>query len=178
MIDADIQASVDYRRWQPFGQVPAYREQGVELFESGAIVLHVADRSEALTPRDAAGRARTMSWVIAALNSVEPPIQNLVALDVFHAGEAWTTGYRPQAEAMVAGRLSALSNWLDGRDYLEGRFTAGDLMMTTVLRNLVDSGTLLRYPVLDAYRQRCEARPAFGRAMAAQMKAFRENAPA
>jgi glutathione S-transferase len=178
LIDPQIKTSQEYRAWQPFAQVPAYRDDEVEMFESGAIVLHIAAKSEALAPKDEAGWARTMTWVLAALNSVEPHVQNLVAIDFFHAGEAWTKERRPQVEAMVNGRLEALSHWLDGKDYLEGRFTAGDLVMTTVLRMLVNSGVLSRFPVLDAYRRRGEARPAFGRAMEAQMQPFRENAPA
>lgn len=178
LIDPQIQASDDYRRWQPFGQVPAYRDEAVEMFESGAIVLHIAEASEALAPSDPAGRARVSAWVIAALNSVEPQVQNLVHLDAFHAGEAWTVERRPQAQAALDARLAALSDWLGEKDYLEGRFTAGDLMMTSVLRELVDNGALARFPSLDAYRRRCEARPAFGRAFEAQMQTFRENAPA
>lgn len=178
LIDPQIQTSPDYREWQPFGQVPAYQDDGVEMFESGAIVLHIAEKSEALSPPDEAGRARVTTWIFAALNSVEPHVQNLVHLDVFHAGEAWTVERRPQAEAMLKGRLASLEAWLDGRDYLEARFTAGDLIMTTVLRELVNNGLLAQYPALDAYRRRCEARPAFGHAMEAQLKPFRENAPA
>jgi glutathione S-transferase len=90
LIDQEAQASASYRRWQPFGQVPAYRDGDVEMFESGAIVLRIAERSDALSPVDPAGRARMTTWVLAALNSVEPHVQNLVAIDVFHAGEAWT----------------------------------------------------------------------------------------
>ena len=178
LIDRQIQSSESYRHWQPFGQVPAFKDDGVEMFESGAIVLHIAAKSEALAPRDEAGWARVTTWVIAALNSVEPHVQNLVSIDAFHAGEAWTKERRPQVEAMLNGRLAALCAWLDDKDYLEHRFTAGDLIMTTVLRELVDSGILSRFPVLDAYRRRCEARPAFGRALEAQLQAFRENAPA
>jgi glutathione S-transferase len=178
LIDRQIQLSESYRHWQPFGQVPAYKDDGVEMFESGAIVLHIAAKSEALAPRDEAGWTRVTTWVIAALNSVEPHVQNLVSIDAFHAGEAWTKERRPQVEAMLNGRLAALCAWLDDKDYLERRFTAGDLIMTTVLRELVDSGILSRFPVLDAYRLRCEARPAFGRALEAQLQAFRENAPA
>lgn len=178
LIDPGIQASGDYRRWQPFGQVPAYRDDDVEMFESGAIVLHLAAKSPALSPDDAPGRARVATWVLAALNSIEPHVQNLVELDVFHAGESWTRERRPQAEAMVKTRLAQLSAWLGERDYLEGRFTAGDLMMTTVVRELVESGVLTEFPTLDAYRRRCEARPAFSRALEAQMRPFRENAPA
>jgi glutathione S-transferase len=179
LIGPEIQASDDYREWQPFGQVPAYRDDAVEMFESGAIVLHIAERSEALSPADPAGRARVTTWVIAALNSVEPHVQNLVLLDVFHAGEAWTVERRPQAEAILRTRLAALSAWLEGKTYLiEDRFTAGDLIMATVLRELVDCGLLAQFPVLDAYHRRCVSRPAFARALEAQMRPFRENAPA
>jgi glutathione S-transferase len=178
LIDPQIQASEGYRRWQPFGQVPAYRDGEVELFESGAIVLHIAAKSAALAPEDAAGRARVATWVLAALNSIEPFVQELASIDIFHAGETWTEERRPQVEAMVGTRLAELTTWLDGREYLDGRFTAGDLMMTTVLRELVESGTLARFPTLDAYRRRCESRPAFGRALEAQMRPFREHAAA
>ena len=178
LIDRQIQASERYRHWQPFGQVPAYKDEAVEMFESGAIVLHIAAKSEVLAPRSEAGWARVMTWVIAALNSVEPHVQNLVSIDSFHAGEAWTKERRPQVEEMLNKRLGSLAAWLGDKDYLEGRFTAGDIIMTTVLRELVDSGILARFPVLDAYRRRCEARPAFGRALEAQLQAFRENAPA
>ena len=178
LIDSDIAKSEGYRDWQPFGQVPAYRDGEVEMFESGAIVLHIAERSEALSPVDPAGRARMTTWVIAALNSIEPHVQTFVNLDAFYAGEAWAKERRPSAQAMVERRLASLAKWLGDKDYLEDRFTAGDLMMTTVLRELVDSGLLAAVPTLDAYRRRCEARPAFGRAMEAQLQPFRENAPA
>ncbi|WP_293907031.1 glutathione S-transferase family protein [Phenylobacterium sp.] len=178
LVDGPTLATERYRQWQPFGQVPAYRDDAVEMFESGAIVLHIAERSEALAPRDAAGRARVTTWVIAALNSIEPHAQNLVNLDTFHAGEAWIEARRPQAQAMIDGRLASLSAWLGDKAYLEDGFTAGDLIMTTVLRELVDCGTLGRFPKLAAYRERCEARPAFGRAMEGQMRTFRENGPA
>jgi glutathione S-transferase len=177
LIDQDIKATPDYRAWQPFGQFPAYRDQDVEMFESGAIVLHLAARSEALAPRDAAGQARVAAWVLAALNSVEPVVQQLAELDVFHAGEGWIEERRPQLERQVEQRLGQLAVWLGDRDYLEGRFTAGDLMMTTVLRSLGDTGLLERHPTVDALRRRCEARPAFVQALEAQIAPFRENAP-
>jgi glutathione S-transferase len=178
LIDPEIQASESYRQWQPFGQVPAYRDDAVEMFESGAIVLHIAAKSEALSPRDEAGRARVVSWVIAALNSIEPFAQNFIQIAEFHAGEAGAEAQRAQAEALLNNRLAGLSAWLGEKDYLEGRFTAGDLIMTTVLRELVDCGALARFANLEAYRRRGEARPAFGRAMEGQMQPFRENAPA
>lgn len=178
LVDGEALASDHHRQWQPFGQVPAYRDDEVEMFESGAIVLHLAAKSEALAPRDPAGAARVATWVVAALNSIEPYAQDLVQLDAFHAGEAWIEERRPQARAMLDRRLEALSVWLGQKDYLEGdAFTAGDLMMTAVLRELVDCGALEAFPNLDAYRVRCEARPAFARAMEGQMRTFRANAP-
>jgi glutathione S-transferase len=166
-----------YRQWQPFGQVPAYRDDEVFLFESGAILLHLASKYEALAPADVAGRARVSTWVFAALNSIEPHAQNFIrATDSMD--EAWAKERQPHWEALLTGRLEALAAWLGDKDYLEGRFTAGDLVMTTVIRELVDSGMLARFPSLDAYRLRCEARPAFARAMAAHMAPFKENAPA
>lgn len=177
LIDGNDQSSDAYRRWQPFGQVPAYRDNNVELFESGAIVLHIAETSETLAPRDAAGRARVAAWVIAALNSIEPHVHNVVTLDLFHAGESWVEGRRPSAMALLTKRLESLAVWLGDKDFLEDRFTAGDLVMTTVLRDLVDrdGGVLSSFPTLDAYRRRCEARPAFGRALEAQLQSFREH---
>ena len=168
LVSFDEMKQAAHRALHPFGQIPTYQEGDLVLFESGAIVLHIAAKSEALAPADEAGRARTTAWVIAALNSIEPYAQMLI-----HLKES-----RAQAESLLNRRLEPLSAWLDGKDYLESRFTAGDLMMTAVLRELVDSGTLARFPVLDAYRKRCEARPAFGRALEAQMQVFRDNAPA
>ena len=177
LVDPEILASAEHRQWQPFGQVPAYRDEAVEMFETGAILIHLADKSEALAPADPAGRAKVMSWVVAALNSIEPHAQNLVNLDTFFAGQAWTTERRPSARALLDSRLTSLSTWLGDKDYLEGTFTAGDIAMHTVLRELVDCGALLPFPNLEAYRARCEARPAFARAMEGQMATFRENAP-
>lgn len=171
------QSSDSYRAWQPFGQVPAFRDGEVELFESGAIVLYLSRRSEALAPADEAGRARVASWILAALNSIEPQVGQLALTDIFHKGEAWTVERRPQIVAMVEKRLQQLEAWLGEKEYLEGRFTAGDLLMACVLRE-VPNDILARYPRLEAYRARCLGRPAFRRALDAQMQPFRENAPA
>jgi glutathione S-transferase len=174
LVGLEDRESETYRRWQPFGQVPAYRDETVEMFESGAIVLRIAARSEALAPRDEAGQARVATWVFAAMNSIEPFVLGLNrVLDLEGADAA-----RAAFGAVLDERLAALSAWLEGKDHLEGRFSAGDLMMTTVLRELVDSGVLARFPVLDAYRRRGEGRPAFARALEAQMRVFREHAPA
>lgn len=177
LIGPDDQRSASYLAEQPFGQVPVYEEDGLVLFESGAIVHHIAQRSEALLPPDAHGRARATTWMFAALNSVEPAIMNLVEVDVFHAGAEWAKPRRPAVMAFLEGRLASLSRWLEGREYLEDRFTAGDLLMTTVLRMLRHADVLRAWPVLDAYLARGEARPAFQRALAAQMKPFAEHAP-
>lgn len=161
-----------YRALQPFGQVPVYEEDGLTMFESGAILLHVASKSAVLTPPDAEGAARMTCWVFAALNSIEPAIMNLVEVDVFQAGEPWAAPRRPTVEAFIRMRLQYLSDWLGDRDWLEDRFTAGDLMMATVLRILRHTDIVASYPVLDAYLKRCEARPAFRKALDAQMADF------
>jgi len=161
---------------QPFGQAPAIEEDGLTLFESGAIVLHIAEKSEPLLPRDETGRARAMAWMFSALNSVEGPVQELAGIDLFHADEAWSKERRPQVEAFLRDRLAMLEAALGAKDYLEGRFTVGDLMMADVLRILRHTDILADYPALTAYKARCEARPAFQRAMAAQIKGFAQAA--
>ena len=175
LIGPEDQKSAGYRAMQPFGQVPAYEEDGFVLFESGAIVHHIAAKSEVLMPADPKGRARAITWMFAALNSIEPHIQNLTAIDLFHAQEDWAKQRRPAALTMAQTRLAALSDWLDGRDYLENRFTAADLLMTTVLRIPRHTDLIAQMPVLEAYRLRCEARPAFERALADQMADFADK---
>lgn len=170
------QATAAYRALQPFGQVPAIETGDLKLFESGAIVSHIAERSDALMPSDPNGRARTSAWIFAALNSVEPHIQNLAEIDLFHSREAWAPLRRPMAVEAAQKRLDAVQNWLGDRDYLEDRFTAGDLMMTTVLRILRHTDIVSDRPVLKAYQERCEARPAFQRAMADHLKPFEAKA--
>jgi glutathione S-transferase len=162
----------DYRRLQPFGQVPAYREDDLTLFESGAIVFHIAERSEALMPP--AKRAHVLQWMFAALNSIEPQIQNLVAIDLFNAETAWGKERRPQTLEYVEERLNVLAKRLEGRDCLEDGFTAADILMVTALRFLRHTDLVAQYPAVDAYVRRCEARPAFQRALAAQMAPFEE----
>jgi glutathione S-transferase len=178
LVDRERLDSAPYRAWQPFGQVPAYRDGPIQLFESGAIVLHIARKSRALAPADEAGQARVSAWVIAALSSVEPHVQNLSNLDSFHREATWAPAYRPVAEAAARRRLASLEAWLSGRDYLEGGFTAADIMMSSVLRELDHTEILADYPRLSDYHARCEARPAFQRALEAQLTVFREAAPA
>lgn len=167
-----------YLREQPFGQVPAYRDGTTQLFESGAIVLHIGERSEVLLPREPADRARATAWVIAALNSVEPMIMELATIDFFHPEAEWGRLRRPGAEEAVRERLGRLSAWLGDRGHLEGRFTAGDLMMAAVLRALSHTSLVAEHRNLAAYLERCVARPAFERALAAQLAAFERHAPA
>ena len=176
LIGPEDQAAAAYRALQPFGQIPAIEADGLTLFESGAIVLYIAERSEALAPSDAHGLARTKAWIFAALNSVEPAVITLGGLDLFHAGEAWAAESRPVAVQAVQKRLAALEQWLGGRDYLEDRFTAGDLLMTTVLRILRHTDIVSGRPTLRAYQERCEARPAFQRAMADHLKPYQAAA--
>ena len=173
LIGRDEQLSADYRAWQPFGQVPAYEENGLKLFESGAIVLRIAERSENLLPGDPAARARGIQWIFAALSSLEPPIINLAGIDLFSADQEWAKLRRPEAEAYVRKRLAELAAALGDKAFLDGpRFTAGDLMMATVLRILRHTDLVAEQPTLAAWLARCEQRPAFQRALAGQMADF------
>lgn len=162
----------DYLARQPFGQVPVLEDGDVRLFESGAIALYVAERSEALLPREVAARARATAWVFAALNSVEVAILPLAEIDLFCAQERWAREHRPSVVAFLQARLDAVAAALGDREFLEGDFTVGDLMMVSVLRLLRFTDLVTKMPTLDAYVKRGEARPAFGRALAAQLAAF------
>ncbi len=174
-LDATRERPAAYLEEQPFGQVPSYRDPEVSLFETGAIVLHIGEKSEILLPRDTVGRARATSWLIAALNSVEPFVIQLVTIDIFARGEEWARLRRPGVIEMIQARLSRLAAALGEKEYLEGRFTCGDLMMTTVLRILHGKDLIERHENLAAYRARCEARPAFQRALAAQLADFKQG---
>jgi glutathione S-transferase len=177
LLELGDQDKPDYRALQPFGQVPILEEDGHVLFESGAIVLHIGERSEMLLPKDAGGRARATQWLIAALNSIEPFVMNVALIDLFYVNEEWAKLRRPGAVEFVQKRLSALSKSLGDKPYLDGdRFTAGDLMMTTVLRILKHTDIVTSEKRLDAYVERCAARPAFKRAFDAQIGDFREAA--
>ncbi len=172
LIDHEEKLTPAYCRRQPFAQVPAYRDGEVDMFESGAIVLRIAEGSEALMPTDEARRARTMSWVFAAMNSVEPFVMNVRTAELFWAEEPWVDGFGRKAAEGLKTRLGRLSDWLGKKEFLEGRFTAGDLMMACVLREVAGSPHLAAFPELEAYCARCAGRPAFKRALDAQLKAF------
>src|SRR5688572_27579144 len=147
------QRSPEHLARQPFGQAPAIEDDGLTLFESGAIALYIAERSEMLLPQDTIGRARAIGWLFSALNSVEIAIQELAGIDLFHAKEAWTKERRPQVETFLRDRLAMLEKALGGKNYLEGRFTVGDLMMADVLRILRHTDLLDAYPSLKAYKE-------------------------
>ena len=156
----------------PFGQIPTYEEGGLALFESGAIVLHIAERHAGLLPADADGRARAILWLFAALNTVEPPVVELSMATMLERDKPWYAERQPMLEARVRTRLDELSRHLGKADWLDGAFSAGDLMMVTVLRRLESSGLLQDYPGVLAYIARGEARPAYRRAFADQLAVF------
>jgi glutathione S-transferase len=174
----DQQRPPEYLKEQPFDQVPILRQGEVQIFESGAIVQYIGDRSEALLPRSDPERIRAIGWTYAALNSVEPAILNLLLIDVFYKGEEWATLRRPGAEDFVKLKLRRLSDWLGDKHYLEGdRFTIGDLLMVTVLRFLRGTDLVDQFPNLAAFVKRGEARPAFQQALSDQLATFREHQP-
>lgn len=177
LLDAMSERPAAYFTEQPFGQVPILNAGDVRLFETGAIVLHIGEHSEALLPRDSAGKARATAWVIAALNSIEPMLMELVTIDVFNAGQEWAKLRRPSLVDYIRTRLGQLSTSLGERDYLEGRFTAGDLMMTTMLRILRHTELVAEHPNLARFQARCEARPAFQRALKDQFAVFAQHKP-
>jgi glutathione S-transferase len=174
-IDTDERNSKAYLSKHPFGMVPALETDGGTLIESGAIVHAIAEQCEALMPSDQ--RTETLTWMFAALNTVEPPLWNLFTLDELHRDEAWTKLRRPGAVEEAKARLAQLSGWLEGREYLLSRFTAADILMATVLRFVRHTDLVAGFPPLDAYLKRCEARPAFKAALRNQAEGYLRNAP-
>lgn len=174
LLDQGDQNHPDYRALQPFGQVPILEEDGFVLFESGAVVLYIGERSDTLLPRDRHARGRATQWLIAALNSIEPFVMDYVRVAVMYADQEWAQLRRPSALEFLQGRIASLAAALGDQPYLDGeRFTAGDLMMTTVLRMLRNTDLVTGDRRLAAYVERCTARPAFRRAVAAHMADFK-----
>ncbi|HEY0116424.1 MAG TPA: glutathione S-transferase family protein [Allosphingosinicella sp.] len=167
-----------HRGLHPFGQIPTYEEGDLALFESGAIILHLAERHPGLLPEDAAARARAITWLFAALNTVEPPIVELERAPYIEGDKPWSEERLPILRDRVRVRLDDLSKWLGDADWLDGAFSAGDLMMVMVLRRLDRTGILEEYPNLSAYVARGEARPAYQRAFADQLAVFTGQSPA
>jgi glutathione S-transferase len=166
-----------HRALQPFGQIPTYEEGDLSLFESGAIVFHIAERHAGLLPGDANARARAITWMFAALSTVEPPIVEYGTAAREGRDQNWWDERRPVLEDRVRSRLEELSGRLGDADWLDDAFSAGDLLMVTVLRRLDGSGLLEQHPSLCAYVARGEARPAYKRAFAAQLAVFTSNPP-
>ncbi|WP_309662380.1 glutathione S-transferase family protein [Sphingomonas sp.] len=169
--------SPEYYLEQPFGQVPCYREGPLKIFETGAIIQHIGEKSEKLLPRDAIARIRAIQWTYAALNSVEPAIQNLTAIDLFYKGEEWAALRRPGAEEFARLKLKRIADWLGDKEWLEDHFTIGDLMMASVLRIARHTDLVAEQANLKAYLARAEARPAFQRALADQIAVFKAHQP-
>jgi glutathione S-transferase len=161
-----------HRSLHPFGQIPTYEEGDLALFESGAIVFHIAQGHAGLLPTDANARARAITWIFAALNTVEPPILDLQTAKFLEGDKPWSEQRLPLVKGRIRDRLGELSRRLGEADWLDGAFSAGDLMMVGVLLRLKASGMLGEYPNLSAYVARGEARPAFKRAFAAQLAVF------
>ncbi len=161
-----------HRALHPFGQIPTYEDGDLALFETGAIVFHIAERHAGLLPDDANARARAIMWMFAALSTVEPPILDLQVARLVERDKAWSDERLPLVEDRIRDRLGELSDRLGDADWLDGAFSAGDLMMVSVLFRLGASGLLDKYPNLSAYVARGEARPAYKRAFAAQLAVF------
>jgi glutathione S-transferase len=167
-----------YLALHPFGQIPIYEEGDLVLFESGAIVFHLAERHAGLLPGDANARARAITWMFAALNTVEPPIVDRSMVVLLERDESWYTQRLSAVEDRVRKRLGELSIRLGDADWLDGAFSAGDLLMVSVLLRSKSSGIVDEYPNLSAYVARGEARPAYKRAFAAQLAVFTGKPPA
>ena len=165
----------DYCRDQPFNQVPVYKEGELTLFESGAIVMYIGEKDERLLPREAVARARAIGWVVAALNSIEPITGQLATIDTFDPDAEWAKLRRPQVVEMVAQRMQHLSDWLGDKDWLEGRFTIGDIMMVHALDAVSDQTLVAAHANLADYLARGLARPAYRRALDAQIAEYAQT---
>lgn len=168
----------NYLNDQPFNQVPCFRDGAVQIFESGAILQYIGEKSEVLLPRDQRQKYRAIQWTYAAVNSVEPFVQNRALLSSFYADQKWAQMAKPIADELARLRLGQVAEWLGDKPWLEGdRFTIGDLMMVTVLR-LADRARLIEdRPSLKEFVKRGESRPAFQKALSDQLAAFREHEP-
>ena len=172
LVTFDDLKSSEHRALQPFGQIPTFEADDVAIFESGAIVLHVADQRPGLLPADAAARARAIAWMFAAVSTVEPPIIERSMASLLERDQPWFAARQALLDQRVHVRLADLSARLADGLWLDGAFSVGDLMMVAVLRRLNGSGVLEAHPAVEAYVARAEARPAFQRAFAAQRAVF------
>ena len=171
-VNREERTSEQYLKLQPFGQVPVYEEDGLVLFESGAIALHIAEKSEMLMPKDKKSQAQVKAWMFAVANSLDPHVRNFQQIEFFSADEEWAPLRRP---AMIAGLkicLQPLEKYLDGREYLVNEFSAADILMTVILRNIGPDALITSSPNLNHYIHRCESRPAFQTALTKQIASF------
>jgi len=178
LLDALQPRPDEYFDEQPFGQVPFFKDDQVELFESGAILIHLGLQDERLLPSGHTERMRAIAWLIAGLNSIEPVLLMLISLDAFIKDKEAAKRIRPEVVERLEGRLKNLADALGDKEWLEDRFTIADLMMVAVLRQLRGARTISGFPTLQAYVERGEARPAFQRALKDQLQTFKEHEPA
>lgn len=171
-----VHRPADHFLFQPWGQVPVLNDGGIRLFESGAILIHLAEKDARLMPRDPQARDNVLAWLFAAYNSVEPMLFELGNVDIFAKDEQWAQLRRPSLIEFIRGRLGRLDDAIGAKEYFVGEFTVADIAMATVLREAVDAGLVAEQPRLQTYLDRCLARPAFRRALSAQLAAFNEEA--
>ncbi|KFE72177.1 glutathione S-transferase family protein [Hyalangium minutum] len=177
LLSFDAMKEPSHKALHPFGQIPTYEEGDLALFESGAIVFHIAEHHAGLLPEDANGRARAIAWMFAALNTVEPPIFDRSLVMILERDQPWYEHRLRALDDIIRKRLDDLAARLGDADWLDGAFSAADILMVTVLRRLQGSGILEAYPNLAAYIARAEARPAYKRAFAAQLAVFNAAPP-
>jgi glutathione S-transferase len=166
----------EYLARQPFDQVPAFRDGELNLFETGAILLYLGEQDERLLPAEGQARWDAIAWLFSALNSVEPVIGRIVAYDIFNKDKDWAPSARESAVSLCKQKLKRVNDALAGKDWLAGRFSIADIAMVTVLNNLRHTDLVAEYPSLAAYKARGEARPAYKRALDAQLADFKEPA--
>lgn len=167
----------EYLARQPFDQVPAFRDGGLQLFETGAILLYLGENDERLLPADGQDRWNAIAWLFSALNSVEPVISRIVAYDIFNKDKDWAPAALEATLGLCKQKLKRVNDALGGKDWLAGQFSIADIAMVTVLNNLRHTDLVAEYPALAAYKQRGEERPAYKRALEAQFADFKEPAP-
>jgi glutathione S-transferase len=172
LVTFDAMKQPGHRTLNPFGQIPTYEDKELTLFESGAIILHIAEQHAGLLPLEPNARARAIMWMFAALNTVEPPIVERSMATIVESKQPWAEQRMPMLDDRIRKRLAELAGHLGEADWLDGNFSAGDLLMVTVLRRAASSGLLEEQPRLMDYIARAEARPAYQRAFAAQLAVF------
>ena len=175
LIDATSPRPASYLREQPWGQVPVLKDQGITWFESGAILLHLGEQDARLLPRDPQGRASAISWLFAALNTIEPRVMEFATINIFSKEEAWAIQRRPSLLAFIGGRLDGLSDALGEKKFLAGDFSVADIAMAMVLKELQDTDLVSGRPRLAAYQDRCLDRPAYRQALDSQIAVFRRT---